>query len=53
MPKIKCKISNLQEILKLVSLKGKSIIGKEYDAITECVIHTDSGGIVINAVDGG
>jgi hypothetical protein len=51
MTKFKCKISDLQSLVKLVSSKGKNIDGKEYSAITDCIMDVQSNSIVVKAMD--
>lgn len=49
--KIKCKISDLETIVKLVSLKGKDLTGKEYSAVEDCVINATAGKLIVSAMD--
>jgi hypothetical protein len=51
MTKFKCKISDLETITRLVSSKGKSIDGKEYQAITDCLITAIDNRLSVRAMD--
>ena len=49
--KIKCKISDLQTIVKLVALKGKDMEGKEYAAVEDCVLTAAAGKLTVAVMD--
>ncbi len=49
--KIKCKISDLETICRLTSLKGKNIDGKDYRAIMDCLMTASTGKLSIQAMD--
>ena len=49
--KIKCKISDLQTIVKLVSLKGKDMEGKESAAVEDCILTAAGGKITVSVMD--
>jgi hypothetical protein len=51
MTKFKCKISDLETISRLVSSKGKNIEGKEYQAITDCLIEASEGKLTVKVMD--
>lgn len=51
MVKFKCKISDLENICKLVSLKGKNPLGKEYRSITDMLLSIIKDKIEILAMD--
>ena len=53
MTEIKCKISDLQEICQIVSLKGKDIKGKEFLPIPDFLIQSKPNESLIEAVDAG
>ena len=53
MTKINCKISNLEEVCKIVSLKGVNTQGKEYVAIPDFLINASADGLKVFAMDSG
>ena len=49
--KLKCKISDLQTLCQLTSLKGKSIEGKECRALLDCLIDVSNKKLTVKAMD--
>ena len=49
--KIKCKISDLQTIIRFVALKGKDSEGKENAAVEDCILTAAGGKLTVSIMD--
>lgn len=51
MTKFKCKISDLETIVRLTESKGKNIDGKEYQALMDCLIVASDNTLSVKGMD--